>query len=226
MILHYAQMKASGTAVDNLCIIRARSLSDRDGRIDKMQIAIGSTREPKVEAVKEAWQVFEAKILEDSQDEARFLSYDVPNGAPSMPMTVSDLMKGSQGRVENLILQLKREKAEVDFYVGLEGGFNVVNSQGPRRQVFLENWAYVSDGYQGFFGHSGGVSVPSRIADPVIDRGIELGIIIDRFGEQTNVRSKQGTWGVLTRDILTRKHSFVIALIAAFAPFYNSDAYQ
>ena len=53
--------------------------------------------------------------------------------------------------------------------------------------------------------------MPSRIADPVIDRGIELGIIIDRFGEQTNVRSKQGTWGVLTRDILTRKHSFVIA---------------
>ena len=192
-----------------------------------MQIAIGSTREPEIEAMKEAWQVFGSKIVEDSQEEdSQFLSYDVPSGALTMPISVDDLMKGAQARVENLLLQLKREKAEVDFYVGLERGFNVVNSQGPRRQVFLESWAYVSDGYQGFFGHGGGVSVPSRIADPVIDRGIELGIIIDRFSEEKDMRSKQGAWGVLTQDVLTRKHSFVIALIAAFAPFYNCDAYQ
>jgi len=47
-----------------------------------MKIAIGSTRDPKVEAVKEAWQVFATKILSDPEEEATFFSYDLSNGAP------------------------------------------------------------------------------------------------------------------------------------------------
>ena len=191
-----------------------------------MKIAIGSTRGPKVDAVKEAWQVFSARILSDPEEETSFHSYDLSNGAPRMPLSVSDLMKGARGRAEDLALQLKMEKAEANFYVGLEAGFHVIDSQGPRRQTFLESWAYVSDGYTGFYGHGGGLYVPSSIADPVIDRGIELGIVMDRLThQQEEVGNKQGTWGVLTQDILTRKHSFVIALIAAFAPFYHPEAY-
>ena len=190
-----------------------------------MKIAIGSTRGPKVDAVKEAWQVFAAKLLSDPEEKASFFSYDLSIGAPRMPLSVSDLMEGARTRAENLALQLKKEKAEANFYVGLEGGFHVIDSQGPRRQAFLESWAYVSDGYMGFHGHGGGLYVPSSIADPVIDRGIELGIVMDRLTHQEEVGNKQGTWGVLTQDILSRKHSFVIALIAAFAPFYHPEAY-
>ncbi|MFQ5738964.1 MAG: DUF84 family protein [Acidobacteriota bacterium] len=191
-----------------------------------MRVAIGSSRPPKVEAVKEAWKIFSGPILPDPDEAVSFLTYDVSNGAPRMPLTVNDLMRGARGRVESLILQLKREKAEADFYIGLEGGFNTVDFDGARRQVFLESWAYVSDGQDGFFGHGGGIFVPTRLSSPVIDRGIELGIAIDRFAHQSDVRSREGTWGVLTQDILTRKHSFVIALIAAFAPFYNPKAFQ
>jgi inosine/xanthosine triphosphatase len=191
-----------------------------------MRVAIGSSRSCKVAAVKEAWQVFSKDILKDVSEEVDFLTYDVANGASAMPLSVDELMHGAEERVENLILQLKREKADADFYVGLEGGFHVVNSQGPRRRAFLESWAFVSDGHRGSFGHGGGVPVPSAISGPVIDRGIELGIVIDRVSGQTDVRSEQGTWGILTRDILDRKHSFVVALIAAFAPFYNSKAYS
>lgn len=191
-----------------------------------MRIAIGSTRQPKVEAVKEAWKVFSDQIITDPDEKAVFLSYNVTNGAPAMPLSVSDLMEGARGRAENLILQLKREKTEADFYIGLEGGFNVIESQGPRRKTFLESWVYVSDGYRGFFGHGGGLFIPPAIADPVIDRGIELGIVMDRVVSHTEDRLNQGTWGVLTRDLLTRKQSFVIALIAAFAPFYHPDPYK
>lgn len=191
-----------------------------------MRIAIGSTRPPKVEAVKEAWQIFAKQIVKDEDDAVSFVTYDVPNGGPAMPLSVSDLMKGAMGRAENLILQLKRERSEADFYIGLEGGFNIVDVAAARRQIFLESWAYVTDGHQGYFGHGGGVFVPPKISSPVVDRGIELGIVIDRFSDETDVRSKQGAWGVLTRDILSRRHSFVIALIAAFAPFYNSEAFK
>ncbi|MGZ5539887.1 MAG: DUF84 family protein, partial [Halobacteriota archaeon] len=41
-----------------------------------------------------------------------------------------------------------------------------------------------------------------------------------------DVRSKQGAWGVLSRDLLTRATIHEIALIAAFAPFYNEKLYR
>ena len=34
-----------------------------------------------------------------------------------------------------------------------------------------------------------------------------------------------GSWGVLSRDMLTRAASFKPHLVAAFAPFYNSKLY-
>ena len=191
-----------------------------------MRIAIGSTRAPKVEAVKEAWGIFSSKILTADDDEAEFAPFDVPTQAPGMPVAVEQLMTGAQERADRLMLQLKRERAEADFYVGLEGGFNVVDPRGARRQVFLESWAFVSDGHLGFFGHGGGIYVPPAISTQVMDRGIELGIVIDLFAQQRDVSSQQGVWGVLTRNIFNRQHSFVVALIAAFAPFYNPEAYR
>jgi non-canonical (house-cleaning) NTP pyrophosphatase len=188
-----------------------------------MNIAIASTRQPKVEAVKEAWQVCGKMILPD--EPVSFLAYDVPTEGPEMPLDIGQFMETARSRVECLVLQLKRQKAEADFYIGLQSGFNVLAS-GARRQVFLESWAYVSDGYQGFFGHSGGVPVPARFGDPVIDRGMELSIVLDRFLEKARHRSRDGIWGVLSRDIFTLKHSFVTALIAAYAPFYNPEAYR
>jgi non-canonical (house-cleaning) NTP pyrophosphatase len=179
-----------------------------------------------MEAVKEAWKIFSSNILEDPSQSTDFLGYDVPSSVPEVPLAVKDLMEGAQNRVESLILQLKREKAEADFYIGLESGFSVVDSRGPRRLAFLESWAYVSDGHKGSFGHGGGVPVPPGIADPVIDRGVELGIIADRFSKEKGLKTGQGPWGILTKDILTQQHSSVIALISAFAPFYNPEAYR
>jgi non-canonical (house-cleaning) NTP pyrophosphatase len=191
-----------------------------------MRIAVGSSRTTHLEAVKEAWKIFSSNILADPDESSDFFGYDVPSGVPEVPLSVKDLMEGAQNRVESLILQLKRERAEADFYVGLESGFSVVDSRGPRRLSFLESWAYVSDGHRGTFGHGGGVPVPSEFADPVIDRGIELGIVADRFSKEKNLKVGQGPWGILTKDILTHQHSSVIALISAFAPFYNSEAYR
>lgn len=190
-----------------------------------MLIAVGSSRTIHIEAVKEAWAIFCSNILSDEGESTDFLGYDVSSGVSEVPLTVKDLMDGAQNRVESLILQLKRERAEADFYIGLESGFSIVDSRGPRRIAFLESWAYVSDGHRGSFGHGGGVPVPAGIADPVIDRGIELGIVADRFSKEKGLLTGQGPWGILTKEILTQQHSSVIALISAFAPFYNPEAY-
>jgi non-canonical (house-cleaning) NTP pyrophosphatase len=40
-----------------------------------------------------------------------------------------------------------------------------------------------------------------------------------------SVRGTPGAWGVLTRDLVDRHHSFTTAIIAALAPFYNAPLY-
>ena len=186
-----------------------------------MRIAVGSTREPEIAAVKEVWELLSGRLQPGSDEPAEFLCYDISREETGTPFSAAELMMSAQTRVENLTLQLKRERGEAEFYIGLVGGFNVVGSAGPRRKVFLESWAYVSDGHKGHFGHGGGMPIPPRIADPVIERGIELEIVIDRFTHSKGIARGQDLREILTDDILTGKQSFVTALILAFAPFYN-----
>ena len=95
-----------------------------------------------------------------------------------------------------------------------------------RRRVFLESWAYVSNGARGFFGRSGSIEVVESIAEEVVDRGIELSVAIDRFAGEVGIRDAQGAWGVLSANLVTRQDSFRVAVIAAFAPFYNANMYR
>ncbi|HZS43795.1 MAG TPA: DUF84 family protein, partial [Blastocatellia bacterium] len=75
-------------------------------------------------------------------------------------------------------------------------------------------------------GSSPSIEVPRQIAAGVFEGGDELSVVIDRIAGEHDVRSKQGTWGVLTLDLLTRRQSFEAALLAALAPFYNKQFYK
>ena len=70
------------------------------------------------------------------------------------------------------------------------------------------------------------ICVPDNIVKDVIGGKRELGIVIDEVAGIRDVRSKQGAWGILSRDLMTRAMSFEAALIAAFAPFYNPKLYS
>ncbi|HEV2904489.1 MAG TPA: DUF84 family protein, partial [Pyrinomonadaceae bacterium] len=79
---------------------------------------------------------------------------------------------------------------------------------------------------RGSFGMSPSIEVPDAIVKDVVQGKRELGIVIDDFAGIRDVRSKQGAWGVLSRDLITRSMSFEAALIAAFDPFYNRQLYS
>ncbi|MCA1643014.1 MAG: DUF84 family protein [Acidobacteria bacterium] len=119
--------------------------------------------------------------------------------------------------------------SEVDpaahLYVGLEGGFHTVTLDGERH-TFLQGWAYATDGKRGHFGISPSVSVPAHIVREVVVGRRELGEVIDEVAGERDVRSKQGAWGVISRELLTRAQSFESALVAAFAPFYNAELFK
>jgi len=135
------------------------------------------------------------------------------------------LMQGARQRAETLAARLAATGDAANFYVGLEGGLDVLEEQ-SRRRVFLESWAYVTDGERGHFGCSGSIEIPEALAEEVVIRGTELSAAIDDFAGQAGIRDAQGAWGVLSGNLILRQESFRVAVVAAFAPFYNHRLYQ
>ncbi len=187
-----------------------------------MLVAIASTRKPKIDAVKTVFQ-FVRQLLTTDRGETTFLTHEI-DGGKSMPRTMDELLGGAKQRVDSLQQVLHSTNQQVDYYIGMEGGLHSLAESGDHL-IFLQSWAYVSNGKRGYFGSSGNVLVPHRIAHEVMNNGRELSDVIDEIVQLNDVRGNQGTWGILTKDILSRQQSFEFALIAAFAPFYNEGLY-
>ncbi len=73
---------------------------------------------------------------------------------------------------------------------------------------------------------SGGIELPETLAHEVLENGVELAVAIDRFAGAVGIRDAQGAWGVLSSNFITRQQAFRVAVIAAFAPFYNTKMYR
>jgi inosine/xanthosine triphosphatase len=186
-------------------------------------IAVGSTRKPKVNAVSDAMVTIAAVLDPGAQLEV--IGLEVESGVGHTPATCEELMRGAKQRAEALVQHARKIGEDWKYFVGLEGGLDAVEENGNRR-VFLESWAYVSNGSRGYFGRSGGVEIPEALAHEVLEKGVELSVAIDKFAGESGIRDAQGAWGVLTRNMITRQEAFRVAVIAAFAPFYNEKMYR
>ena len=186
-------------------------------------IALGSDRAAKIMAVRGA--IARVATLDPAWAQAKLVARPVTTNVPAMPLTDWELMQGARDRALAVREVLEREKLSADLYAGLEGGFHSISVEGEWH-TFLRGWAYVTDGERGSFGATPSISVPDQIKNSVIEGKNELGLVIDQFAGARDVRSRQGAWGVLSRDLVTRSVSFELALIAAFAPFYNAELYN
>jgi non-canonical (house-cleaning) NTP pyrophosphatase len=213
-------------------------------------IAVGSTRRPKLDAVRDALDALWPKLSPELSPKLaapapRFeiIGREVPSGVRETPVSRAESMSGARHRAEALVQIAREEKLAWRYFVGLEGGLDVVGelshaesgasvvraeSDGPkdRRTVFLSSWAYVTDGSgRGAFGQSGAIALPDALAAEVLDNGVSLSVAIDAFAARSGVRDAEGAWGVLTAGLITRRDSFRIGVINAFAPFLNSSMY-
>lgn len=185
-------------------------------------IALGSDRAAKIMAVRAS--IARVAAIDASWVAATVLARAVETSVPAMPLNDWELMQGARERALAVRDQLHSQRREADIYVGLEGGFHSISIEGEWH-TFLRGWAYATDGRKGTFGAAPSISVPAALVKKVIEGRRELGLVIDEVAGVRDVRSRQGAWGILSRDLVTRAMSFELALIAAFAPFYNSAMY-
>jgi inosine/xanthosine triphosphatase len=188
--------------------------------MQRLTIALGSTRGAKVEAVRAAVQ--QIAQVDEIWVDAEIITLEVKTDAPAMPLSDEELMSGAKARARAVGERLVSQPA--DFYVGLEGGFHSLKIDGELL-TFLRGWAYVTNGEVGNFGAGPSIRVPDAMVKLVVEGRRELGEVIDEVAGELDVRSRQGAWGVLSKDLMRRSMTFEIALIAAFAPFYNPRFY-
>ena len=186
------------------------------------RIALGSDRAAKIMALRAS--IARVAEVDSGWRDANVVARSVKTDAPAMPLNDWELMSGARQRALAVREILVEQRLDADLYVGLEGGFHSISVEGEWH-TFLRGWAFVTNGERGSFGMSPSIGVPEAIVKNVIEGKQELGIVIDEYAGIRDVRSKQGAWGVLSRDLLTRSMSFEAALIAAFAPFYNPALY-
>lgn len=191
--------------------------------MSKIIVAVGSTRRPKLNAVWEAMTILGPTL--DPNAPFEVIGEEAESGVAHTPLSRAEIMLGARNRADSLRVRAQNGNYPWRFFIGLEGGLDVLSVNG-RRLAFLENWAYVLDGAgEGAYGQSGSVLLPDVLADEVVGKGTELGIAIDSFAGENGIRDAQGAWGVLTRNLITRQDAFRVAVINAFAPFYNARLY-
>jgi inosine/xanthosine triphosphatase len=199
------------------------SIANRAPRARIERIALGSDRAAKIMAVRAS--IARVAEVDSAWREASVVARSVKTDTPAMPLTDWELMSGARQRALAVREILFKQDLDADLYVGLEGGFHSISVEGEWH-TFLRGWAFVTDGERGSFGMSPSISVPAGIVKNVIEGKRELGLVIDEVAGRRDVRSRQGAWGILSRDLITRSMSFEAALIAAFAPFYNAALYS
>ena len=190
--------------------------------MDTICVAVATRRQPKLAALRDVLNTIGPLLHPRSQFE--IVESDCPSGVAHTPLSRAEMMRGAGLRAEALA-SAEPLRSRCRYFVGMEGGVDVV-FVGSERQVFLQNWACVLEaGGRIAFGDSGSILIPDALARKIVDDGVELAAAIDEFAGACGIRDAEGTWGVLTRNVITRQDACRVALINAFAPFFNPAAY-
>lgn len=181
-----------------------------------MIIRIASTRTPKVNGVKKAVE----KVVRHFHFDHSTISFETlqaASGVSDTPTSIDELMTGARQRAQSVF---PKDVSETVLTVGVEGGLFHIGAD-----VFLQSWTCVYDGTDVYYGSSGAIEIPTALARSVLEEGSDLGDVIDIFAKQQDVRSSNGTFGVLSNDLVTREESFETATVMALVPYFNKAVF-
>jgi inosine/xanthosine triphosphatase len=173
-----------------------------------IKVVVGSKNPVKIGAAKAA--ICEMFALNDVE----CVGINAPSGVPEQPMTGEDTQLGAINRVKYC-----QQHAQADYYVAFEGGVDQFE-YGPA------TFAYVAVANQEHMsiGRSCQLPLPPLVYQ-ALQKGEELGHVMDRLFNTDNVKQKGGAIGLLTKGLATRESVYHQATLLALAPFVNPDLF-
>ncbi len=179
-----------------------------------MTIFVGSTNPVKLNAVKLA--------VAEKYKKAEVVGFETKSGVSDQPMTDEETKTGAINRAKSALEQGKVAqpglKGEV-LGIGLEGGVFI----DEHNQMWSTVWVAVAD-TQGevYLANGARVKVPSVIAD-LVHRGEEMGPVLQSLTGITDVRKKQGMFGIITKDFVSRTEEYGAIAKCAIGLWYGRD---
>ena len=173
------------------------------------KVIIASKNPVKIQAVQDGFE----KMFPDQAFE--FVSVSIPSNVSGQPLCSDETFLGAKNRADNASNEVK----DADFYVGIEGGVEHVESE-------MEAFAWVVIKSAGKYGkaRTGTFFLPKQVVE-LIKEGKELGEADDIVFKRNNSKQKNGAVGILTGDVIDRTKYYTEAVILSLIPFKNVDIY-
>lgn len=170
-----------------------------------MKVAIGTTSELKVRALKSA--------LDGVQVEAEVVPIKTDSGISKQPFGYEEMVKGAKNRAKEAL-----EKADSDLAVGVENG--LVEIEG---NFFDIACAYIiSKNGEESMAFSSGISIPQWVIDEIKEKDTEVGEITKRLsGDDEKDGFKYFSNGAIKRD-----ESLSQAILLALMKIFNGEKYS
>ena len=171
------------------------------------KIIITSKNPVKIDAVKIAFR----KVF--PEETFKFKGVSVSSDVSNQPIGNEEILAGASNRVNNAISSFPN----ADYWVGIEGGVEkTINGVGSFSWVVIKSKDKEGKAKGNVF------FLPQKVVD-LIDQGKELGEADDIVFGDSNSKQKNGSVGILTKDIIDRTDYYYVTLILALIPFNNPD---
>lgn len=139
----------------------------------------------------------------------------VPSGVSHQPTSDDETFQGAATRAQ----QAARLDPQSDFWVGIEGGIQIVE-----KEISSFAWVVVCSKNQSGKGRTSTFFLPEKVAQ-LIRQGYELGDADDMVFGRQNSKQENGAVGLLTGDVIDRIALYEQAIIMALIPFKNPELY-
>lgn len=147
-------------------------------------------------------------------------AHQVNSGVPDQPMTAQETRAGAVNRVQAMLDELTPDKTSADWFMAFEGGVEMT-CDGP------VTFAYVAiyHGDEWSVTRSSSLPLPPVIYQ-ALSEGQELGDVMDRLFNTTNIKQQGGAIGLLTNHLATRQSVYELAVILAMARFNHPALFK
>lgn len=177
--------------------------------LQSIKIIVGSKNPVKINAAKHIFAMyFPEHVIECSGVHA-------PSEVPDQPLGEEQTCLGAQNRVNYC-----KSHYQADYYMAMEGG-------AAQFSYGAATFAYVviDNGSQQVTGRSSNLPLPTVFYKALL-QGEELGDVMDKAFNTTNIKQQGGAIGLLTDHHATRESTYTQALTLAMAPFLNPTLYN